>query len=159
MPRRVFECFYEGCVYKTNHSRNFLRHLEGRTHRADESVLAQARAYVKRNGIIPSRVKSRDPPYVSPRVKSPDPPSIPPRVAKNDAFTQTTAPCCADCYDELVAVRIDNSEYRDFFPTPDLMIAAVEKLDAYEALFNTPADLKEYLKRIAPERMPAPCQG
>ena len=150
MPRRVFECFYEGCVYKTNHSRNFLRHLEGRTHRADESVLAQARAYVKRNGIIPSRVKSLDPPSDS----LPDPPRV---IMKKDASTQT-APCCADCLAELVAVRIDNSEYRDFFPTPDLMIEAVEKLDAYEAMFNTPADMKAYLKHTAPERMPGPCQ-
>ena len=152
MPRRVFGCFYEGCVYKTNHSRNFLRHLEGRAHRADESVLAQARAYVKRDGFLPPRVNSRNPPSDS---QLPDPP----RVAKNDASTQTTAPCCANCLAELVAVRIDNIEYRDYFPTPELMIEAVEKLDAYEALFNTPADLTEYLKRIAPERMPAPCQG
>ena len=152
MPRRVFECFYEGCASKTNHSRNFLRHLEGRAHRADESVLAQARAYVKRDGFLPPRVKSRDPPSDSLHVG-------PPRVVKKDASTQTTAPCCANCLAELVAVRIDNIEYRDYFPTPEMMIEAVEKLDAYESVFNTPADMKAYLEHTAPERMPAPCQG
>ena len=55
---------------------------------------------------------------------------------------------------ELVAIRIDNSEYRDFYPTVDLMISAAERLEAFEAVFNTPTEMHAYLKRVAPERRP-----
>ena len=55
-------------------------------------------------------------------------------------------PCCVDCMAELTAVKIDNSEYRDYFPTVDEMIEAVECLDAYREVFATPASMHAYLR-------------
>ena len=141
MPRRIFHCICNGCAYKTNHSRNLLRHLKGRSHRADDPLLERARLYVK--GSDPPTHVSDPPTHLG------DPP--PPKVC--DSSTQTEA-CCADCLEELVAVRTDNSEYRDYYPTPELMVAAVERLDAFEAAFNSPAEVQAYLKRIAREQAP-----
>ena len=155
MPRRIFHCICNGCAYKTNHSRNLLRHLKGRSHRAGDPLLERARLYVK-GGEPPIHVT--DP--LTHTCKSPadasDPPtrlSVPPLPQVCDSSTQTEA-CCADCLEELVAVRMDNSEYRDYYPTPELMVAAAERLDAFEAAFNSPAEVQAYLKRIAREHVP-----
>ena len=49
---------------------------------------------------------------------------------------------------------MDNSEYRDYYPTPELMVAAVERLDAFEAAFNSPAEVQAYpKKKIAREHV------
>ena len=141
MPRRVFECICDGCDYKSDHSRNFLRHLKGRSHKADETLLARANAYVKGEDSPPP---FKLPPPVQQRVL-PDPPRV------KHISTQTEP----GCMEELVAIRIDNAEYRDYFPTVALMIAAAERLDAYEDVFESPKHMQEYLKRLAPERRPA----
>ena len=141
MPRRVFECICDGCEYTTNHSRNFLRHLKGRSHKADESLLARANAYVK--GEVPPPPLKLPPPILQQVL--PDPPRV------KHISTQTEP----GCMEELEAIRTDNAEYRDYFPTVALMIAAVERLDAYEHIFESPKHMHEYLKRVAPERRPA----
>ena len=140
MPRRVFECICDGCEYTTNHSRNFLRHLRGRSHKADESLLARATAYVKKE-VSPPPLGL--PPSVQQR--APDPPRV------KHISTQTES----GYMEELEAIRTDNVEYRDYFPTVALMIAAVERLDAFEDVFESPKHMQEYLKRLAPERRPA----
>ena len=139
MPRRVFECICDGCEYTTNHSRNFLRHLRGRSHNANESLLARANAYVKKEA-PPSPLKLP----VPDQQRLPDPPRV------KHISTQTES----GYMEELEAIRTDNVEYRDFFPTVALMIAAVERLDAYEGVFKSPEHMHEHLRRLAPELRP-----
>ena len=38
------------------------------------------------------------------------------------------------------------SEYRDYFPTPEKMVTAIERLDAYEELFESPAAMHTFVK-------------
>ena len=40
------------------------------------------------------------------------------------------------------------SEYRDYFPTPEKMIRAVERLDAYEEIFESPAAMHTFIEQF-----------
>ena len=102
-----------------------MRHLKGRAHRADAMLLARAALYVK----------GGDPP--------PPPVSDPP--PKQDMATQTET-CCVDCLEELTAVKNDNIEYRDYFPTPEEMVQAVTDLDAYEEVFGSVLNMQAYMR-------------
>ena len=41
------------------------------------------------------------------------------------------------------------SEYRDFFPTPEIMIKAVERLDAHEDIFESPAAMRAIVEQVS----------
>ena len=40
------------------------------------------------------------------------------------------------------------SEYRDYFTTPEIMIKAVERLDAYEEIFESPAAMRTFVEQV-----------
>ena len=40
------------------------------------------------------------------------------------------------------------SEYRDYFATPEIMIKAAERLDAYEEIFESPAAMPTFQVRV-----------
>ena len=40
------------------------------------------------------------------------------------------------------------SEYRDYFATPEIMIKAVERLDAYEEIFESPAAMRTFVEQV-----------
>ena len=110
-----------------------MRHLKGRAHRADTMLLARAALYVK----------GGDPP--PPPVSAPPPPAISDPPPKQDMATQTET-CCVDCLEELTAVKNDNIEYRDYFPTPEEMVQAVTDLDAYEEVFGSVLNMQAYMR-------------
>ena len=40
------------------------------------------------------------------------------------------------------------SEYRDYFPMPEIMIKAVERPDAYEEIFELPAAMRTFVEQV-----------
>ena len=135
---------------------NLLRHLRGRTHNASNAMMARALAYVQGAqpqvpgpqllvALLPEPPQVPEPQGLPEPQCLPEPPCLPEPQGLPEP--QVPEPPCCDCVAQLAAVRIDNSEYRDFFPTVDGMIKAVELLDTYQDVFPTPAHMHAYIKK------------
>ena len=110
--------------------------MRGRAHRAGAAMMARAAAYVKGGRAC------------EPQLLEPLEPRSPEPLERFEPL-EPLEPCC-DCVVHLAAATLDNSEYRDYFPTVKGMIDAVECLDAYQDVFPTLADMHAYIQKHGP---------